>query len=94
MRLTGLLLVGKVSSGPILLQPDVCVNAGKEGGLPHNPRTKGHGRAELRETGRSVTPRRLDRRVGRWTRKGWLSLSVLRFFLSGATQRNAPDLLG
>ena len=36
-----------------------------------NARAKGRGRTELGETGQSVNPRPLERRVGRRTRKEW-----------------------
>ncbi len=39
--------------------------------LVPNARAKGRGRTKLGETGQSVTPRPLERRVGRRTRKEW-----------------------
>jgi len=53
-----------------------------------NARAKGRGRTKLGETGQSVTPRPLERRVGRRTRKEWLWLfaffAFAFFYQSGA----------
>ncbi len=46
-----------------------------------NARAKGRGRTKLGETGQSVTPRPLERRVGRQTRKEWLLLFAFRSWL-------------
>ena len=43
-----------------------------------NARAKGRGRTKPGETGQSVTPRPLERRVGRRTRKEWLLLLAFR----------------
>jgi len=43
-----------------------------------NARAKGRGRTELGETGQSVTPRPLERRVGRRTRNEWPLLFAFR----------------
>jgi len=41
-----------------------------------NAKAKGRGRTKLGETGQSITPRPLERRVGRRTRKEWLLLLI------------------
>ena len=46
-----------------------------------NARAKGRGRTKLGETGQSATPRPLERRVGRRTRKEWLLLFAFRSWL-------------
>ena len=46
-----------------------------------NARAKGRGRTKLGETGQRVTPRPLERRVGRRTGKEWLLLFAFRSWL-------------
>jgi len=46
-----------------------------------NARAKGRGRTKLGETGQSVTPRPLECRVGRRTRKEWPLLFAFRSWL-------------
>ena len=60
---------------------------------PPNARAKGRGRTELGQTGQSMTPRPLERRVGRRTRKEWLFLLAFRSFRRAQRKEMRPTYL-